>query len=173
MWSYGGGKLLLAFSQISPLPEVANLGTRVRRISEIFPCHADLSISGSAIEQHYRTASILHTLRPHFGVCICIFAHALALHTCWILIDRNYFLVRKNLANLWFHVTQVVTRNQRSRQNRPQTEVSTIFCRRHAIVTHLEHVRIIPVARSSVGLKTSLLIPDVEHSIVATIARLP
>src|SRR5258708_4393759 len=135
--------------------------------------HATL-MSASLVPRFSRTtapASILHQLRPDFQ--IAVLAHSAALAACWILIDRNHFLVRENSANLRLHVAQIVARDQGSSQNRPKTEVGAVFRRGHSAIADFEHVRIIPVSRPGKGLKTNLQIQDVEHAVGATITGFP
>src|SRR4029077_1392315 len=103
-------------------------------------------------------AAVLHLLRPNFE--ISVFGNALAFASESVLIDGDYFFVGENVVNLRTHIAQVIAGDERSGQNRPQTEVRAILGVGHSAVAYLEHVWIVPMPRPGIGLKSNLLIED-------------
>src|ERR1700731_96556 len=171
MGSNCGGEFLFELSQVPGSPQVANAGGHVAWITDVFPGEGNFLFGDSAIQQDHGAASILHLLDPDFQ--IAIFEYAAALAAQGILIHRDHFLVGKDVVDLRLHVTQIVARNQRRSKDGPQAEVGAGFLSGHAAVAHLEHVRIVPMSRSSVTLDSVLQVEDVEHAEVMLVFALP
>jgi hypothetical protein len=138
-----GGKLSFDLPQIAALPQIANPSTQVGRIAEIFPRHRDFLLGGAAIEKNHRPASILQWPGPDFQ--FTFLAHPPPFNSQGILIHRKHFFIGQNLPDLRSHIAQIIARHQRSREDGPQAEVGLVFGSRHAAISDLKHVRIIPV----------------------------
>src|SRR5258708_10457469 len=126
------------------------------RIPNLLPSNRDLLWGTPAIEQNHGAIAILQLFTPNFQ--IAIFPHAPALPSERVLINGNYFFVGQGVVNFGRHVAQVVSGNQRSSQQRPQTEMRLILSRGHPTVANFEHVRIVPMPRPTVGIEVLLLV---------------
>ena len=90
--------------------------------------------------------------------------HPAALAAQRILIDGDHFLVGQNVADLGAHAADIVAGHQRRRQQAPHAEVRAILGGGHAAIADFQHVGIVPVARSGIGLQTILQIQDLHHA---------
>src|SRR5258706_36949 len=109
-------------------------------------------------------ASLFCTLCLSPNLSVAVFSHAASLHAQRILVNRDNFLVRQNRLDLWRHRSQIISRDQRRRKHRPQTEMRAVLDCRHSSVAHFEHVRIVPVSRPCRPFQSDLHIHNVQHS---------
>ena len=75
--------------------------------------------------------------------------------------------------DLRLHIPQIVSRNQRRRENGPQAEVRAVFVRGHSAVADFEHVGIVPVAGAGITLESILQVEDVHHAELVVVFALP
>src|SRR5690349_7445721 len=141
------------------------------RITYILPGETNLLLGRVAIEQDHGAASVLHLLGPDFQVTVLADSAALAAQR--ILVYRDHFLVVENVVDLWLHVAQIVACNQGRREDGPQAEVGAVLLRRHAPISHFEHVRIVPVTGPGVTFYSNLQIQDIEHAEMVVVLALP
>ena len=92
-----------------------------------------------------------------------------------VLVDRNDLRVHQDRLGLVRHRPQVVARNQGGREHGPETHVRAVFIGVHAAVADLQHVGVVPVARTGVRRNSDLAEADLVHGIpgVADVARRP
>src|SRR4051794_17066409 len=171
MRSNRGGETCLELTQIFSVPQIANAGTQVTGIAQIFPQETKFLFDDTSIEQHDCAATVPHRLGPDFE--ITVLDNSLTFNSERVLIYRNHFFVGQDVVNFRFHIAQIVTRDQRRGKDRPQAEVSAIFFVGHAAIANLEHVGIVPVARAGKTVEPILQIEDVEHSKMVFVFALP
>ena len=84
-----------------------------------------------------------------------------------VLVDRDHLAIHQDALRLVGHRTQVVARDQRRGQQRPQAHVRAVLIGRHAAVADLQHVGIIPVPGFGIGGDLELAEANAVHGLPA------
>src|SRR5690242_8904930 len=118
-------------------------------------------IIGHKVKERHRHRSTAQRLRPDLRR-----SDAVSLKPQPVLVDCNNFRVHQNAFGRVVHPGQVVTCNKWRGENSPKAHLSTVLVWRHATITHLQHVWIVPVARPRVFLQPSLRETNKRHAAI-------
>ena len=89
----------------------------------------------------------------HFHVSSTLFAKLVLIHC-------NHFFICQNSKCLLVHFTNIITREQRGSKHTPHREMRAILFHRQHTITHLKHVRVVPMSRSGVFVQVGILVND-------------
>src|SRR4030095_14961460 len=92
--------------------------------------------------------------------------NTIALNARRVLINGNHLAIGKQAQSFWSSRGQIVSREQGSGQQSPQTHMSAILVAAHSPISNLQHVRIIPVSSPSIFRKARLTEADLRHACV-------
>src|SRR3989442_9237129 len=135
-------------------PQVAHAADRPSGKPELGPLFRDLARAVVAIRQRYGLRATGEVADPYLGPVAR--THATRLTAERILIDGEDLRRAEERACLVGHRAEVIPGHERRREHRPKPQVRAVLERGHPAVPDLEHVRIVPVARTGVAVEDRL-----------------
>ncbi len=92
-----------------------------------------------------------------------------------VLIDDDHFIIQEDIGDSIGHCPDIVAGDQRGRHNGPEAELAFVFVVSAAGIPHFQHIRVVPVAGTGIGIERLIDIGDIQEraEVVVDIAGRP
>src|SRR6185312_13155922 len=154
---------LVEYTQVLLQPQVAHRGFTAN--SDLIETGCHLFRGSLTIEKTHDLTAVRHRLHPDFKRAFL--RNAKSLLAQWILVYGNHLAVRQNGNRVRSHPGEIISRDERRGEYRPETEVSAVFVFGHATIADFQHVGIIPVSRAGKPLEPVLAEANLRHDRIA------
>src|SRR5436305_7032034 len=106
-------------------PQIPYFGLHMLWIADFTPLHTYFAGSFSAVKEYYCAATVRERPAPNFQVSLLSDARSLLPQR--VLINRDHFLIDKDVADFRLHVPHIIPGNQRRCMHSPQTKMRLIL----------------------------------------------